>query len=133
MSTVLYIDDNTINIQLVGHMLRKANLKMVHAIDGQEGLEMANQIEPDIIIVDYHMPGLSGVDVANRLKANPKLMHIPLIALTADSLPETYRACKEAGFSAYLNKPISKTLLINTITKLLENKTAVPSYDHLDY
>lgn len=123
MHKVLYIEDNVVNIQLVGHMLRKSDFSMVHAMDGKTGLELAEQMEPDIIIIDYHMPDMNGIEVANLIKANPRLVNVPLIAFTADALPETYRACKEAGFNAYLNKPISKSLLLSTLMKLTTNQT----------
>ncbi|PJF23314.1 MAG: hypothetical protein CUN56_01590 [Phototrophicales bacterium] len=119
MHKVLYIEDNIVNIQLVQYMLRKSDFSVIHAMDGQTGLELAEQIKPDVIVIDYHMPGMNGLEVVGKLKSNPDLANIPLIALTADTLPETYRACKQAGFNAYLNKPLSRGLFLDTLNKLV--------------
>ncbi|RMG76383.1 MAG: response regulator [Chloroflexi bacterium] len=119
MHKVLYIEDNIVNIQLVQYMLRKSDFSVIHAMDGQTGLELAEQIKPDVIVIDYHMPGMNGLEVVEKIKSNPDLANIPLIALTADTLPETYRACKQAGFNAYLNKPLSRGLFLDTLNKLV--------------
>lgn len=125
MHKVLYIEDNIVNIQLVQYMLRKSDFSMVHAMDGQAGLELAAQIKPDVIVIDYHMPGMNGLEVVARIKSNPDLANIPLIALTADTLPETHRACKQAGFNAYLNKPLSRGLFLSTLNRLLSKPIAI--------
>ena len=122
-STVLYIEDNLINIHLIeGIMKRRADVRLISAMQGNLGLEMARIHTPDLILLDLHLPDLSGIQVLRRLREDPRTASIPVVIITADALPGTRRQLLEAGAYAYLNKPIDIKQFLSTIHPLLERE-----------
>jgi CheY-like chemotaxis protein len=120
-STVLYIEDNLINIHLIeGIMKRRTDVRLISAMQGNLGLEMARIHTPDLILLDLHLPDLSGIQVLRRLREDPRTASIPVVVITADALPGTRRQLLEAGAYAYLNKPIDIKQFLSTIHPLLE-------------
>jgi PAS domain S-box-containing protein len=122
-STVLYIEDNLINIHLIeGIMKRRADVRLISAMQGNLGLEMARIHAPDLILLDLHLPDVSGIQVLRRLRDDPRTASIPVVVITADALPGTRRQLLEAGAYAYLNKPIDIKQFLTTIHPLLERE-----------
>lgn len=112
---ILYVEDNSQNMRLVRKMLSVAGYEMVEAPNGRTGLEVAEQEMPDIILMDINLPDIDGMEVARLLKANPRLAHIPVIALTANAMFGDRERFLAAGCDGYLAKPISKSELLNTV------------------
>jgi PAS domain S-box-containing protein len=105
--TVLYVEDNPANLELVEQLIaRRPELRMLSAADGSLGVEFARAHLPDVILMDIHLPGISGVEAMKILRADPVTAHIPIIALSANAVPRDITACLEAGFFDYLTKPI---------------------------
>jgi CheY-like chemotaxis protein len=105
--TVLHIEDNPANQALVARILtRRPHVKLVSAMDGEKGLELARTKDPDLIVLDINLPGMSGLEVLAKLKTLVDTRHIPVIALTANAMPQEVKAGLEAGFLQYLTKPI---------------------------
>ncbi|MGK5025061.1 PAS domain-containing hybrid sensor histidine kinase/response regulator [Janthinobacterium sp. RB2R34] len=105
---VLYVEDNPANLILVEQLIaRRSDLGMLSAIEGQLGITLARQHQPDLILMDINLPGLSGTEVLGLLRADPLTAHIPIIALSANALPRDVRKGLDAGFLRYLTKPIN--------------------------
>jgi two-component system cell cycle response regulator len=117
-STVLYIEDNPQNASLITKRLRRDNVLVLVAETGAKGLEDAHNHQPDLILMDFHLPDIDGVEVMRELKNDPATAHIPVAMLTADESAETRRFATEAGCDDYLLKPVAKQCLLNTIHRL---------------
>ena len=104
---VLYIEDNPANIEVVSRFLRtRAGMRLQSVTNGQAGLEVAIQEIPDLILLDLHMPGLSGDEVLRRLRANPATVDIPVAILSAEASPTVIHGMRARGVIAYLTKPL---------------------------
>lgn len=105
---VLYVEDNPANLILVEQLIARRNdLGMLSAVDGHLGIALARQHQPDLILMDINLPGISGTEVLGLLRADPLTAHIPVIALSANALPRDVRKGLDAGFLRYLTKPIN--------------------------
>ena len=116
---LLYIEDNMLNVRLVKRCLSKMDVNLSIAQDGDEGIRFVHNHCPDLILLDINLPTISGIDVTIQLKTKKSTQHIPIIALTADDTLLTRKLCKMYGVSAYLTKPISRRLLIETVQTFL--------------
>ena len=112
MSTVLYIEDNSLNMRLVRKYLKGANLDMLEAVNGLSGVEIATAELPSAVLIDINLPDIDGLEVAKRLKEDSTTAHIPLIALTANAMHGDRERCLEAGCDDYIAKPISRKELL---------------------
>ena len=105
--TLLYVEDNPANLALVEQLIaRRRDLKLLTAIDGYLGIELARAYQPDVILMDINLPGISGFGALKRLREDPATAHIPVIALSANAVPRDIEKGMEAGFFRYLTKPI---------------------------
>lgn len=114
---ILVVDDDEMNLEIVSLIVQNMGYAVVLAADGRQGYNMAQAHHPDIIVTDYQMPYMTGVELAQSIRSNEVLKHIPIIAMTADIY--TKQALLDAGCDAYLVKPIRKGRLLRTITQLL--------------
>jgi signal transduction histidine kinase/ActR/RegA family two-component response regulator len=105
--TLLYVEDNPANLALVEQLIaRRTDLKLLTAIDGHLGIELARAYQPDIILMDINLPGISGFGALEVLRRDPTTAHIPIMALSANAVPRDIQRGLEAGFFRYLTKPI---------------------------
>jgi PAS domain S-box-containing protein len=105
--TLLYVEDNPANLVLVEQLIaRRSDLKLLTAIDGPQGIQLARTYQPDVILMDINLPGMSGFDALAILSMNPATAHIPVMALSANAVPRDIEKGMEAGFFRYLTKPI---------------------------
>ena len=102
---ILHIEDNPSNRKVVQHVLRQTDYDLIEAVDGEQGVEMAFRDNPDLILLDMQLPKLSGYEVAEKLKADERSKHIPIIAVTAYSLSGDDIKAREAGCDDYIAKP----------------------------
>ena len=119
---VLLVEDNEDNFELVRFLLERACFKVLAVHDGQEALDMARKELPDLILMDLSLPGIDGWTAARELKDDPKTSHIPLMALTAHTLPGDRKRAMESGFDGYISKPIDVVNFGDSITKILQAK-----------
>ena len=119
MALILHIEDNPSNRKVVQHILRCTSHRLIEAVNGQEGLEMAAREVPDLILLDIQLPKLSGYEVARRLKADEKLKHIPIIAVTSYALSGDDHKAIEAGCDAYIAKPYKPLEILEGLAKFL--------------
>jgi len=116
---ILVADDETHILHVVSLKLRNAGFNVLTARDGQEALELAQQEQPDLIITDYHMPQLSGLELCQRLKQDPRTSGIPAIMLTARGYHLEPHDTQESGILRMLSKPFSPRQLLTTVNEML--------------
>jgi len=116
MKTVLYIEDNETNVDIVQRMLEREGYTVLSAMQGVEGIELAEQQHPDLIIVDLHLPGMNGYEITKLLKRMPGVQTISILMLTADIYSR--QTGEEAGIDGYLNKPIRRKALLEAVGQI---------------
>jgi two-component system cell cycle response regulator DivK len=116
---VLYVEDNEYNRKIVRQLLSRTSYRLLEAMDGEEGVAMAQRELPDLILMDVQLPKLSGLDATRRLRADPRTARIPLVVVTSFALSGDGQRALDAGASAYLAKPYSPRDLLALIRKLL--------------
>ncbi len=118
---VLQIEDNPANLKLMERMLAKrATFDVLSATSAREGLALAHSHHPDVILMDINMPGMDGYSALAKLRADPSIANIPVIALTANATTEDIAQGEAAGFNAYLTKPLNISALLEIIDRLLQ-------------
>jgi two-component system alkaline phosphatase synthesis response regulator PhoP len=117
--TILVADDETHILHVVSLKLRNAGFKVLTAQDGQEALELAQLEKPDLVITDYHMPQLSGLELCQRLKQDPATNGIPAIMLTARGYHLDPTDTEQSGILRMLSKPFSPRQLLATVNEVL--------------
>lgn len=103
---VLYIEDSIDNLVLVRRVLTAAGIELLEATTAQEGIALAEQTVPDLILMDINMPEMDGLAATMHLRQNPDLDRVPIIALTANVMRDVLDAALEAGCDGYIEKPI---------------------------
>ena len=104
--TLLYVEDNPANLELVEQLIaRRPDLRLLKAADGNIGIEFARIYQPDVILMDINLPGISGLDAMKILRADSSTAHIPIIAISVNALPQDVEKAIQAGFFKYLTKP----------------------------
>jgi PAS domain S-box-containing protein len=130
--TLLYVEDNPANLALVEQLIARRNdLKLLTAIDGHLGVQLAQTYQPDVILMDINLPGISGFEALEILRKNPATAHIPVMALSANAVPRDIAKGLEAGFFRYLTKPIKVKEFMDALDVVLlqaaENRVASES------
>jgi two-component system cell cycle response regulator DivK len=119
---ILYIEDNPLNMRLVRKILVDLGYQMIEAADGQAGLRLAQEFQPDLILVDVNLPDIDGLEVTRLTKSNPQTAHIPIVALTANAMYGDRERCLEAGCDGYIAKPVARLELKNIVSHFLAHK-----------
>ena len=120
IKTILVADDESHILHVVSLKLRNAGFRVVTARDGAEALEMAQAEHPDLLITDYHMPQLSGIELCQKLKQDPATSSIPAIMLTARGYQLEPSDTEQSGILRMLSKPFSPRQLLTTVNEVLE-------------
>ena len=121
---ILYIEDEPGNRMLVRRILEAEGFSVAEAMDGLSGLEIATQIEPDLILLDINLPEIDGYDLAKRFREIPNLKGIPILAITANVMHGDRERTLEAGCDGYIQKPIDVDQLPEQIKAALnKNRT----------
>jgi PAS domain S-box-containing protein len=119
--TLLYVEDNPANLALVEQLIERcSDMRLMSARDGNLGVQIARASQPEVILMDINLPGLSGLDALKILREDPVTAHIPIVALSANAMPNDIRKGMEAGFFRYLTKPIKVNELMDTLRLALE-------------
>ena len=122
--TILVADDESHILNVVSLKLRNAGYRVLTASDGQEALDVATQEKPDLVITDYHMPLLSGIELCRRLKQNAATAAIPAIMLTARGYHLEPHDTADSGILRMLSKPFSPRHLLSTVNDVLQGTAA---------
>jgi signal transduction histidine kinase/AmiR/NasT family two-component response regulator len=121
LRTLLYVEDNPANLELVEQLVaRRPELRLLSAADGNLGIEFARVYQPEVILMDINLPGISGIEAMKILRADPSTAHIPIIALSANAVPRDIERAIEAGFFNYLTKPIKVNQFMETLDGALK-------------
>jgi PAS domain S-box-containing protein len=114
--TLLYVEDNPANLMLVEDLIaRRPDIRLLSARDGNRGIEIARASQPDVILMDINLPGISGITALKILGLDPATAHIPVVALSANAMPRDIERGLEAGFFRYLTKPIKVNEFMETL------------------
>ena len=116
--TILYVEDNEMNRQIVRDLLKRTSYRLIEAHDGEAGLAMALAERPDLILMDIQLPKISGIEATRRLRVEAATANTPIIAITSFAMSGDDQKAKEAGATAYLAKPYSPRDLLNLIRQL---------------
>ncbi len=117
---VLIVEDNELNQKLFIDLLEANGYVTIQTRDGKEALELAKNEKPDLILMDIQLPNISGIEVVQLIKKEPKIKHIPIIAVTAFAMQNDEEQILAAGCEGYLPKPISIEPFVETIQKYLD-------------
>lgn len=124
MKTILYIEDNPLNIRLVRKILVSAGYQVLEAVSGIDGVKLAAQQPPDLILMDINLPDIDGIEATARIKALPHLSQIPVVALTANSMHGDRERFLAAGCDGYVAKPVARNELLMVIQQFLDYSLA---------
>jgi two-component system cell cycle response regulator len=127
-SRILVIEDNPANLELMTYLLKASGHSTIVATNGAEGVDAAVRGLPDLILCDLALPVLDGFGVARRLKANPALAGVPLIAVTASAMVGDRDKVLATGFDGYLTKPITPETFVTEVEAYISRQE--PRGDH---
>lgn len=116
---ILIADDKEAGRELVRTILENQGFEVIEASDGIQALELAHRTQPDLIILDLHMPGLDGFNVIKELRLDQRFVATPIVALTASAMQGDYHRALSAGFTGYITKPVSLRRLREAVERLL--------------
>jgi two-component system cell cycle response regulator DivK len=119
MKRILVVEDTEDNRRIIRDLLTSAGYEMIEAATGEQGVAMAAEHHPDLILMDIQLPVLDGYEATRRIKANPALRHIPVIAVTSYALSGDEERTREAGCDAYVAKPFSPRLLLAKVREFI--------------
>ena len=119
MTTILIVEDNEMNRDMLSRRLERKGFAVLIAVDGEKGVEVARANKPDLILMDMSLPVVDGWEATRRLKADDRLKHIPVIALTAHAMANDRDKALEAGCDDYDTKPIELPRLLAKMDALL--------------
>ena len=117
--TILYVEDNEYNRKIVRQLLGRTSYQLVEAVDGESGVALAQQIVPQLILMDVQLPKMSGLDATRALKADPRTSDIPIIVITSFALSGDREKAAAAGADNYLAKPYSPRELLALVRQYL--------------
>jgi two-component system cell cycle response regulator DivK len=120
MSTVLIIEDNEKNMKLARDVLQAKGYKTLEAVTGEEGVTLAKQHVPDLVLMDIQLPGINGIEAFKQIRGDAKTAKVPVVALTASVTPTDRSAINAAGFDAFVSKPINLKEFLDTVKRLVE-------------
>jgi CheY-like chemotaxis protein len=121
MPKILIVEDNEMNRDMLSRRLERRGFAIVMAMDGQQGVEMTRSERPDLILMDMSLPVMDGWAATQAIKADPELLKIPVIALTAHAMAGDREKAMAAGCDDYDTKPIELPRLLEKIGKFLPN------------
>jgi two-component system cell cycle response regulator DivK len=116
---ILYVEDNKMNFLLVKKILSVYDVDLLHAEDGETAVEVAEEKKPDLVLMDLHLPGVDGFQVADSIRTREGLAEVPILALTASVMQRDRDAARRAGFEGYIEKPLDVKLLCSEIERVL--------------
>jgi two-component system cell cycle response regulator DivK len=124
MNLVLIVEDNEKNMKLARDVLQVKGYETLEAVTGEEGVRLAKERKPDLVLMDIQLPGINGIEAFRQLRADPATAAIPVAALTASVTPTDRSEITRAGFDAFLGKPIVLKDFLDTVKRLLEEPRA---------
>ena len=122
MATILIVEDNAKNLKLVRDVLQVKGYVTLEATSAEDGIRLANEKKPDLVLMDIQLPGMNGIDALRVLRANADTAAIPVIAVTASVMQQDRKLIMDAGFDAYVGKPINLKEFLDAVRAALERR-----------
>ena len=122
MQAILIVEDNEKNMKLVRDVLQVKGYATLEAVTAEDGIKLAIEHKPDLILMDIHLPGMNGIEALGVLRADPATASIPVIAVTASVMQQDRKLITDAGFEAYVGKPINLKEFLDAVRGMLEMK-----------
>ena len=119
---ILIVEDNEKNRKLVRDILQFKGYQLLESETAEEGIRLAREKKPALILMDFHLPGMNGIEALARLRADPGTTAIPVFAFTASVMPQDRREITSAGFDGFLSKPIDLKEFLATISATMAGK-----------
>jgi len=119
MTTILIVEDHPLNMKLTRKILASAGYRVLEASDAESGLSIARDMHPDLILMDIQLPGMDGLEATRKIKSDPELRFIPVMALTALAMQGDEQRMLACGCDDYISKPLTSELLLEKITAVL--------------
>jgi two-component system cell cycle response regulator DivK len=120
MSLILIVEDNEKNMKLVRDVLQVKGYQTIEAGSAEDGIALAQAQKPDLVLMDIQLPGMNGIEALGVLRADPGTAGIPVIAVTASVMQQDRKQITEAGFDAYIGKPINLKEFLETVRAMIE-------------
>ena len=126
MSTILIVEDNEKNMKLVRDILRHNGHATLEAITGSEGVRLAKERRPDLVLMDIQLPDIDGITALRRIRDDSTLDAIPVLAVSASVMPDEQQKIVNSGFDAYVTKPINLKQFQETVQRFLAHGRRPP-------
>ncbi|HTM61636.1 MAG TPA: response regulator [Burkholderiales bacterium] len=120
MKKVLIVEDNDKNMKLARDVLQNKGYQTLEAVTGEDGVQLAKQHVPDLVLMDIQLPGINGIEAFKQIRADAKTAKVPVVALTASVTPTDRSAISAAGFDAFVSKPINLKEFLETVKRLVD-------------
>ena len=124
MSLILIVEDNEKNMKLVRDVLQVKGYQTLEAGTGEDGLRLARERSPDLVLMDIQLPGMSGIDALKVLRADSATAAIPVVAITASVMQQDRQEIMRAGFDGFIEKPVNLKNLLDTVQEAVKGKKA---------
>lgn len=119
MATILIVEDNDKNMKLVRDVLQAKGYATVEAVTGEDGVRLAVERRPDLVLMDIQLPGINGIEALRQIRANPDTASIPVVAVTASVMQQDRALITEARFDGFIDKPINLKLFLDTVRAMV--------------
>jgi two-component system cell cycle response regulator DivK len=125
MSTILIVEDNEKNMKLVRDILRHKGHETLEAVNGLDGVRLALERKPDLVLMDIQLPDIDGITALQRIRDDRSLDKVPVLAVSASVMPDEQQKIVTSGFDAYVTKPINLKQFLETVQRFLaQGRTA---------
>lgn len=122
MSTILIVEDNDKNLKLARDVLQAKGYATLEATTGEDGVRLARERLPDLVLMDIHLPGINGIEALRMLRADASTAAIPVIAVTASVMQQDRKLITDAGFDGYVGKPIALREFLDAVRFALDRR-----------
>lgn len=122
MSLILIVEDNEKNLKLVRDVLQVKGYETIEATTGEDGIKLAVDHKPDLVLMDIQLPGINGIEALHALRADPSTASIPVIAVTASVMQQDRKMITDAGFDGYVGKPINLKEFLDAVSNTIGKK-----------
>ena len=119
MKTILIVEDNEKNMKLARDLLRAKGYAVLEAVNGLDGVNLALEHRPDLVLMDIQLPDINGIQAFERIRGNPATAKLPVVAFTASVTVNDRSRIGEAGFDGFLSKPINLKEFVDTVRRML--------------
>lgn len=119
MTLILIVEDNEKNLKLVRDVLQFKGYRTLEAVTGTEGVRLAREEKPDLVLMDIQLPDIDGITALGRIRADPLTQTMPVVAVSASVMPDDQQRIVASGFDAYITKPINVKSFLETVEKFV--------------